>query len=89
MPDREEILKIYKGRCVMCQRKADHVHEIIPRSQTKNWDTFENRVPLCASCHDDVHKTGTKRNESILNTYRIMRLTAYYGPEYLNSLHQD
>ena len=68
------VKKVYKNRCILCSKKGSHVHEIIPKSQTKNWNRLENRVLLCMDCHDKVHRKGamnwvetlTARKESFL-----------------------
>ena len=57
----EEVWDYYGGRCVLCKKPASHVHEIIPKSLNKNWRAFENRVTLCAVCHNKVHEEGTQK----------------------------
>ena len=57
----EEVWDYYGGRCVVCLAPASHVHEVRPKSLNSQWRAFENRVTLCATCHDKVHKEGTKK----------------------------
>lgn len=59
-PDRDEILDFYLHTCVVCFLPAVCVHEIQPKSQRKDWQAWENRVPLCNACHTVVHKVGAK-----------------------------
>ena len=45
--------------CCWCLAQyANAVHEIEPKSKRpKDWDTLENRVPICTICHDLIHST--------------------------------
>ena len=54
------ILDFYKYRCIVNpSHEAVTVHEIVPKSQRPdNWWEFDNRVPVCASCHDKIHREG-------------------------------
>ena len=63
-----EIFALYNGRCILCRRKAVTLHEIIPKSKRpKTWNTPDNRVPVCAICHNRIHhKVGAKHFVSIL-----------------------
>jgi 5-methylcytosine-specific restriction endonuclease McrA len=48
----KEVMEYYDSKCVRCGNKATSVHELIPRSLApNNWNTFDNRVPLCNECH--------------------------------------
>jgi len=47
-------------RCVRCGKKADDVHEILPRSffGSRNREelfAIENRCCICRDCHNAVH----------------------------------
>lgn len=53
-----KVWKTFLGRCVMCWRPADCIHEIVPRSKIIDWDTEDNEVTLCNSCHDIIHING-------------------------------
>jgi len=74
-----EIVKLFKGRCVRCQKPYDTIHECVPRSQGKVAMNFDNRVPICAKCHDWAHRVGTKVSAPILLDAREKRLRQYYG----------
>lgn len=58
----QEELQIFEGfdnRCVLCWiNLAVTLHEIIPKSKDKDWMRPENRVPVCAKCHDQIHRFG-------------------------------
>jgi len=57
----------------------NHIHEIIPKSKTKDWDVIENRVPLCAKDHFLVHQAGASNSAPMLREYQLKRLLEYYG----------
>lgn len=46
-------------KCAICgKRQADHVHHIVGRSnRLLRWDV-KNLLPVCASCHSDIHDKG-------------------------------
>lgn len=80
--DNKKIRKIFKNRCVICRKSADHVHEIIPKSLTKDWKDWENRVPLCVEDHTMVHARGSQNVKSLLEINRKRMLEGFYGKEY-------
>jgi hypothetical protein len=53
-----EIMRLFHGRCIRCNKRAVTVHEILPRSCGKIAEKFENRVPLCHACHEEIHQHG-------------------------------
>lgn len=62
-----KIFALYNGRCILCKRKAVTLHEIIFKSKRpKTWNTPDNRVPVCAVCHNRIHKVDAKHFVSIL-----------------------
>jgi 5-methylcytosine-specific restriction endonuclease McrA len=63
----------------MCRKPYRHIHEIIPKSRTKEWDRLDNRVPLCVECHAEAHQNGTRNSEEKLRVYQLKRLVEYYG----------
>lgn len=66
-----EIWDLFDGRCVKCGNLAVTIHEIVPRSLApKTWKNPENRVPLCATCHDWAHRNGTAKSRDILTQKR-------------------
>ena len=69
-----EILEQFGYKCIRCQREAVTLHEIIPKSRTKNWGVPENRVPLCAECHNWAHKRGASNSAEELRELRRLRL---------------
>lgn len=65
--DELKIFDLYGGKCILCKRKAVTLHEIIPKSKLpKTWNTFGNRVPVCADCHRKIHDSGAGNFVSIL-----------------------
>ena len=76
---RKMLLRIFKNRCVLCQKVATDVHEIVPRSQMKDWDNWENQVTLCKDHHFWVHDNGPQNAAPLLKAKRKARLIAYHG----------
>ena len=56
--DNDEILELFRGRCIRCNQPAVTVHEIVPRSYGKIAYKAENRVSLCNKCHNYIHQHG-------------------------------
>ena len=82
---RERVLEAFNYRCIFpiiltedtvlpCLARAEHVHEIMPKSKTKDWNRFENRIPLCPAHHDLVHKFGAAKYEDDLKRSREILL---------------
>ena len=72
-----DIFRQFRFRCIRCRADAVVLHELEPKSQTKNWKKSGNRVPLCENCHEFAHKFGTKYSRIILIKYRDRRLEQY------------
>lgn len=62
----------------VCMQPATDVHEIIHKSQTKNWNTFENRIPLCREHHMEYHNKRSIRKEH-LTAAREKMLAVFEG----------
>ncbi len=77
--DNSQILNIFGYRCLMCHRTGGFVHEISPRSVTVDWARFDNRVPLCGSCHNFVHAEGAKNHADELRELRKRFLIKHYA----------
>jgi 5-methylcytosine-specific restriction endonuclease McrA len=73
------LLRLYHYTCAVCLGTASAMHEIVPRSKRPDglFDV-ENRVPLCAKCHDAVHERGTRNSEEELRAARNA-LAALHG----------
>lgn len=76
-----DVWKVFKGRCLICYQSASEIHEIVPRSQDKNWNRWDNRVLLCKAHHTWVHAQGAKLVAPTLTGLRELRLKAYYGKD--------
>jgi len=62
-----EVVRKFNERCVVCGAPYDTVHEIIPKSKMpKGWQAVENRVTVCYSCHDRIHREGTRKWKEML-----------------------
>lgn len=64
---RKEVLEYYDNTCQRCgyklkgKKESLHVHHIIPRQYSeKPINSLETLLPLCKSCHKEVHKEHDK-----------------------------
>lgn len=79
----KRIMKLFRGRCIVCFMPATEIHELIPRSRSKQAITMpQNRVPLCNGkhkfSHRDVHHDGyTQPKEDFLRNKAIERLIQF------------
>lgn len=72
---RKKVLDLFMGRCIICGRNTSVLHEIEPKSKRpKDWDTPENKVPLCPTHHAQVHKDGALTWKDRLIELRRKRL---------------
>ena len=54
--NRQEIKKLFKGKCGLCGRAGVHCHHIIYKSEDRGKiDDFSNLILLCLECHQKVH----------------------------------
>ncbi len=54
--NREEIKKLFKGKCGLCGKAGIHIHHIIPRSEDRNKiDDIGNLFLVCLDCHLKIH----------------------------------
>jgi 5-methylcytosine-specific restriction endonuclease McrA len=61
------IWSMYGGICCLCLGKAASVHEILPRSSIPNdWMAVDNRVLLCASCHNKVQENPSAWKDKLI-----------------------
>ena len=67
------LFRLFGFKCGRCKRvKAVTIHEIIPKSKLpKSWNIPENRIPLCNSCHREIHDNGCKNFVSELLKCRL------------------
>ena len=50
--NREEIKKLFKGKCGLCGKVGVHIHHIVYKSEDKSKiDDIENLILLCLECH--------------------------------------
>lgn len=56
--------QIYGFRCIRCGKpNVFTIHEIEPRSaRPRDWLAGDNRVPLCAQCHEFAHVLGARNS---------------------------
>lgn len=66
-PEGVEIWDVFRGRCFICTKPANTIHEIIPRARGKLAMEKKNRAPVCVECHDDIHRQG-------VSLYMVARL---------------
>lgn len=71
--DKEEIsiFEEFNYKCARSGHKAIVLHEIVPKSKRpKTWKNRDNRIPLCADCHEWAHSRGTKASRHELTELR-------------------
>ena len=72
------VMEMFHHKCVRCGRRADSVHEIVPRSRLpKTWMLPENRVAICLTCHFWAHQKGAASSADELRRLREKRLLEY------------
>ena len=52
---RDAVNELQHGKCLLCSKKIEHYHHIVPRSMNGS-NTIGNIAGLCMECHDKVHK---------------------------------
>jgi 5-methylcytosine-specific restriction endonuclease McrA len=67
--DHDLVLKLFDYRCIVCGKKTNEVHEIIPISNGKKYLAIKNRVPMCREDHNIAHKS-TKKSIPLLQEAR-------------------
>jgi 5-methylcytosine-specific restriction endonuclease McrA len=79
------VMRLFLGRCVMCNHVATEVNHIIPRSRGKEFkDDWKNMAPLCHTCHDVFHDGGvTDEKVKSMQNMRAFRLTAMRKEQYI------
>ena len=74
--NREEIKKLFKGKCGLCGQAGVHIHHIIYKSEDRSKiDDFNNLILLCLECHLKVH------NNKKYWQPRLMKLRERRGKE--------
>ena len=68
------VFELFNFKCIRCLQPAVTLHEISPKSLNLNWNTPENKVPICAKCHSWAHERGTNYSADILIALRKKRL---------------
>jgi 5-methylcytosine-specific restriction endonuclease McrA len=78
---RKEVLKKYKAECQMCKSrgfytKANHVHHVqyvrrhpklaLSKIYMFHGIEYENLIPLCHNCHEEVHGYRQKEKKELL-----------------------
>jgi hypothetical protein len=76
------IMKLFRGRCIVCMTPAQVVHELVTRARSKDAITMrKNRVALCFYHHTGeggAHFNGyTGDKEELLRNLAIERLIRF------------
>ena len=58
--DHDLVLKLFDYRCIVCGKKTNEVHEIVPISNGKKYLAIKNRVPVCRKDHVIAHESTKK-----------------------------
>ena len=74
-----KIMKMFRGRCIVCMSPATEIHEIVLRSRSKFAVSMpSNRVPLCRHHHNGQHLDGvTVEKQEFLRGKAIERLIMF------------
>jgi hypothetical protein len=77
--DDARIMKLFRGRCIVCMSPATQIHELVTRGRSKFAVIMpKNRVPLCGHDHSDAHHSGyTGTKEEYLRNRAIERLVMF------------
>jgi hypothetical protein len=67
--DRDSILWLFDGRCLICDEYTNTIHEIVPISHGIASLRMQNRVPLCNKHHLMAHQ-GTNISIPLLQEAR-------------------
>lgn len=57
--NRFSILTKDLSKCIICNKKREHLHEIYPGAFRQRSIKYNMVIPLCASCHTQIHKDYT------------------------------
>jgi 5-methylcytosine-specific restriction endonuclease McrA len=79
------VMRLFLGRCIMCNHVATEVNHIIPRSRGKEFkDDWKNMAPLCNTCHDAYHDGGVSDDKvKSMQNMRAFRLTNMRKEQYI------
>ena len=78
--DDARIMKLFRGRCVLCTAPATVVHEIVLRSRTKFATTMpKNRVPLDETHHRWAHHDGATQDKADLLYNKAVERLIFFG----------
>jgi len=55
--DHDLVLKLFDYRCIVCGKKTNEVHEVVPISNGRKYLAIKNRVPLDRRCHERAHES--------------------------------
>lgn len=78
--------KLSKGkRCYFCGRPAEHQHHIRPRANLLLRYDLQNLIPLCASCHEEVHKKNLDLYISMFRMDYLNKMSRIQFQDYLLS----
>lgn len=73
---RKAVLSFYENTCQRCESKHDdlNVHHCVPFRYFKNpkqANVFDNLIPLCKKCHNEVHKENDEWYENTFSKVKI------------------
>lgn len=77
--DRDFILWMYDGKCLICGKPSIVIHEVVPISHGRKALLPKNRIVLCNVHHDWAHSIGTNNSIPILQEKRKEFLIRKFG----------
>lgn len=81
--DHDLVLKLFDYRCIICGKKTNEVHEIVPISHGKKYLAIKNRVPVCREDHQWAHNS-TKISIPIMQEKREVYIQNVLLPKMLH-----
>lgn len=71
------------GKVLMFGDMERHVHEIIRKSETKDWRHRANYIVLCAGCHGEAH--GGELTKDVLASLKMLLDPAHFDMDWLRA----
>ena len=76
----QKIAQTFKNRCLICFRRYNHIHHIIPLS-LGGTNAEENLIPLCFKHHIEIHARGAFNSIKHLQELRSKRIKWLPAPD--------
>lgn len=72
--NREEIKRLFKGKCGLCGKQGVHIHHIVYKSEDRDKiDDYYNLFLLCFTCHEKVHSNKKYWQPRLMNLRKNLK----------------